>query len=83
MPHILIPLSAAASRGDQILNAASFKKQGFSVVLQDEEVNKESLLGAIKEIEDNRQKYVSAMNGSASADSEEIIFGLIEKTRKQ
>ncbi len=82
-PHILIPLSAAASRGDQILNAASFEKQGFSVVLQDEEVNKESLLGAIKEIEDNRQKYVSAMSGSASADSEEIIFGLIEKTRKQ
>ena len=29
-PNILIPLSAAASRGDQILNARSFEKQGFS-----------------------------------------------------
>ena len=28
-PNILIPLSAAASRGDQILNANSFAKQGF------------------------------------------------------
>ncbi|MEG2350750.1 MAG: undecaprenyldiphospho-muramoylpentapeptide beta-N-acetylglucosaminyltransferase, partial [Hungatella sp.] len=31
-PNILIPLSAAASRGDQILNANSFEKQGFSKV---------------------------------------------------
>ena len=29
-PNILIPLSAAASRGDQILNAESFEQQGFS-----------------------------------------------------
>ena len=28
-PNILIPLSAAASRGDQVLNAKSFKKQGY------------------------------------------------------
>ncbi len=28
-PNILIPLSARASRGDQILNAKSYKKQGF------------------------------------------------------
>ena len=33
-PNILIPLSAAASRGDQILNANSFAKQGFSTVLE-------------------------------------------------
>ena len=32
-PNILIPLSAAASRGDQILNAASFEKQGYSYVI--------------------------------------------------
>ena len=29
-PNLLIPLSAAASRGDQILNARSFQTQGFS-----------------------------------------------------
>ena len=33
-PNILIPLSANASRGDQILNADSFKKQGYSEVLK-------------------------------------------------
>ena len=35
-PNILIPLSAAASRGDQILNAKCFQKQGFSYVIQEE-----------------------------------------------
>ena len=34
-PNILIPLSAKASRGDQILNANSFKKSGYSVVIEE------------------------------------------------
>lgn len=42
-PAILIPLSAAASRGDQILNAKSFEKQGFSYLLEEENVTDESL----------------------------------------
>ena len=32
-PNLLIPLSASASRGDQILNARSFERQKFSMVL--------------------------------------------------
>ena len=32
-PNLLIPLSANASRGDQILNANSFKEHGYSMVL--------------------------------------------------
>ena len=37
-PNLLIPLSANASRGDQILNARSFERQGFSMVLEEEEI---------------------------------------------
>ncbi|HBA97438.1 MAG TPA: undecaprenyldiphospho-muramoylpentapeptide beta-N-acetylglucosaminyltransferase, partial [Lachnospiraceae bacterium] len=46
-PNILIPLSAEASRGDQILNAASFEKQGYSIVIQEENVTNKILLEAI------------------------------------
>ena len=60
-PNILIPLSAAASRGDQVLNAKSFKKQGFSFVLEEEELTADSLLNAVKEVYENRDKYISAM----------------------
>ena len=37
-PNLLIPLSAKASRGDQILNAASFQSQGYSLVLAEEDL---------------------------------------------
>lgn len=53
-PNILIPLSAAASRGDQVLNANSFKKQGFSYVLEEEHLTAESLLKAVQEVYDIR-----------------------------
>jgi len=43
-PNLLIPLSANASRGDQILNAISFKQQGFSSVLPEEDITPETLL---------------------------------------
>lgn len=46
-PMLLIPLSAAKSRGDQILNANLFKKQGFAQVLDEEKLTKESFLQAI------------------------------------
>ncbi len=43
-PNLLIPLSANASRGDQILNAESFERQGFSMVLSEEELAPSILL---------------------------------------
>ena len=43
-PNLLIPLSAKASRGDQILNARSFERQGFSMVLEEEEITETKLL---------------------------------------
>lgn len=46
-PNILIPLSANASRGDQILNANSFQAQGFSYVLEEENLSPETLRSAI------------------------------------
>ena len=42
-PNLLIPLSANASRGDQILNARSFERQGFSMVLEEEEITESTL----------------------------------------
>ncbi|MDD6102318.1 MAG: undecaprenyldiphospho-muramoylpentapeptide beta-N-acetylglucosaminyltransferase [Clostridiales bacterium] len=79
-PNILIPLSANASRGDQILNAESFKKQGFSYVLQDEEVNEKSLTKAIEYVTENRDKYIDAMKKAKASDAFAVIIDLINKT---
>ena len=49
-PNILIPLSAAASRGDQVLNAKSFKKQGFSYVIEERSSQRILCLAPVKEV---------------------------------
>lgn len=78
-PNLLIPLSANASRGDQILNARSFERQGFSVVLEEEEVTKESLLDAVNKLYENRASYMDAMRDSGQHDSINTIVRLIEE----
>lgn len=78
-PNILIPLSRAASRGDQILNAKSYERQGFSKVIEEETLTKESLLSAVKEVYHNRKKYMDAMAGSSHSDGVQIITSLIEE----
>ncbi len=79
-PNLLIPLSAKASRGDQILNAESFRKQGFSAVLEEEEVTTETLTEAVKKLWEERETYKKAMAGSRMTDAVGIITGLIEET---
>lgn len=78
-PNLLIPLSANASRGDQILNARSFERQGFSLVLEEEEVTKESLLDAVNKLYENRASYMDAMRDSGQHDSINTIIQLIEE----
>lgn len=78
-PNLLIPLSAKASRGDQILNARSFERQGFSMVLEEEEITEETLLKTIKELYTNRQAFIDTMAGSSEMDSIRQITSLIEE----
>lgn len=73
-PHLLIPLSARASRGDQILNAASFEKQGFARVLDEDEMTGESMKKEIFALYENRKKYVSAMEHAAAGDGVEAVM---------
>lgn len=76
-PNVLIPLSAKASRGDQILNARSFAKQGFSTVLEEEELTEDTLLEAIQSTYENRQSFIDAMSQSTLSDAVGTVMGLI------
>lgn len=78
-PNLLIPLSAHASRGDQILNARSFERQGFSMVLEEEDLTKEALLESVQSLYVNRASYMDAMRDSRQQDSIDTITGLIEE----
>ncbi len=79
-PNVLIPLSAAASRGDQILNANSFAKQGFSTVLEEENVTDNSLYEAIRNTYENRRQHIEAMEKSHLNNAVETIMKLINES---
>ena len=78
-PNLLIPLSAKASRGDQILNARSFERQGFSMVLEEEELSEETLVSSVHTLYENRGTFIDAMRDSGQHNSIDTIINLIEE----
>ena len=82
-PNLLIPLSAKASRGDQILNARSFERQGFSMVIEEEDLTPESLLEAVQKLYEDRGTFIDAMRDSGQQDSIDTIISLIEEASEK
>ena len=78
-PNVLIPLPAASSRGDQLLNAQSFEAQGFSLVLQEDDITTELLVEKVNELFENRESFYDAMDKSGQMDSIPTIMGLIKE----
>ena len=78
-PNILIPLPASSSRGDQLLNAQSFEAQGFSIVLNEDDLTPELLADKVHELYFTRQTYHDAMSKSGQMDSVQTIMNLIRE----
>lgn len=78
-PHILVPLSLQASRGDQILNAASFARHGFSLVLQEEDLTLAALQRQLELLQEKREQLISAMRQSELGDGTQNVLRVIEQ----
>ena len=78
-PTLLIPLSKNASRGDQILNANSFMKQGFSLVMQEEEINDEAFLNKIDELIQRKDELIKNMNAANDKMGNQAVVDVIMK----
>lgn len=81
-PNILIPLPSATSRGDQLLNARSFETQGFSIVIDEENLDEQLLVEKVQELYCSRQTYIDAMKQSQQLNSIASIMGLISDVVK-
>lgn len=77
-PALLIPLGSNASRGDQILNAESFQRQGFCETLTEDCLTEQNLLDTILKLWCSRSAYIQKMNGSSQSDAIEKITALFE-----
>ena len=79
-PNVLIPLSIKNSRGDQLLNAYSFEKQGFSVVIEDEDMDEDILAERIRQVYRDRDQFISRMQSSGQPDAIQTILDLINSS---
>lgn len=82
-PMLLIPLSRHASRGDQIANALSFKKQGYADVLMEEELTEESFLESVLALYREKDRYVGAMEREANHNPLERLIELLNRAAKR
>ncbi len=78
-PNVLIPLSAEASRGDQILNANSFAEQGFSSVLEEKNLTDDTLYETVISTYENRRQFIEAMDQSHLSNAVSTIIALIHE----
>ena len=78
-PNLLIPLSANASRGDQILNARSFEAQGFSMVIDEDYLSPGLLIEKVHALYGSRQTYIDAMGKSRQTNAIPSILEIINE----
>ncbi|MBP3965542.1 undecaprenyldiphospho-muramoylpentapeptide beta-N-acetylglucosaminyltransferase [Paenibacillus lignilyticus] len=76
-PMLLIPLSKEASRGDQILNAESFRQSGYCEVLQEEELTDEVFLSRLARLYGNRDAIKDRMRQHGQEDAVSRLIALI------
>ncbi|MEK8129723.1 undecaprenyldiphospho-muramoylpentapeptide beta-N-acetylglucosaminyltransferase [Paenibacillus filicis] len=78
-PMLLIPLSRQASRGDQILNAESFARQGYAHVLQEEELTPEALEQELSALQADADAMKLRMAANPYGNGTDSIVSLIER----
>ena len=76
-PALLIPLPLATSRGDQILNAQSFEKRGFSKMLRQEELTEQSLMENLELLEREAETLRGNMEKSGLTNGIENVIAVL------
>ena len=82
-PMLLIPYPKGASRGDQILNAASFERRGLARVMAQESMTAETLAAALIDLLDNGDSLRQALRDAPPADGTQAVLKLIEEIQKK
>ncbi len=81
-PMLLVPYPKGASRGDQILNAESYRARGLAQMLLQENLNRDSLVEAVHTLMDSRETLRAALENAPAADGTMKILALIEEIQK-
>lgn len=82
IPNILIPLPLSQSRGDQILNAESFEKKGYSYVLPQEKLSTRTLTEAVAAVWEKRETYRKCMQEAPDKNGLDAVLKIIIEETK-
>ena len=78
-PHLLVPLPKSASRGDQLENAAFAAAQGWSLVIEEHELNSTTLVAAVAKLDDLSRTIRQRLKTFAARDSTRLIIAELER----
>lgn len=82
IPMLLIPLTLAASRGDQIINANSFQQNGFAHVLLEEDLTSEFFVQSIMKLREAGPVLIDKMKTYESKKARDRVIEIIKETSK-
>ncbi len=82
-PMLLVPYPKGASRGDQILNAESFRKRGLCHVLLQENMTPDTLYQEILNLQKDQQNLVRALTAAPPADGTQAVLRLIHEVERK
>ncbi|WP_042149310.1 undecaprenyldiphospho-muramoylpentapeptide beta-N-acetylglucosaminyltransferase [Paucisalibacillus sp. EB02] len=82
IPMLLIPLSIEASRGDQIINAKSFREKNYARVLEEEELTKEKLVKELDKLVQQAPVIIDKMRMYQSEKSRDRVVQIIKESTK-
>ena len=81
-PALLIPYPLSASRGDQVMNAESFRERKLSRVLMQEDMTPETLVKQIEEVYRDRGQLFEAMAAEPTGNGIDSVLEQIYKYAK-
>lgn len=82
-PMLLVPYPKGASRGDQLLNAESFRSRGLCHVLLQENMTADSLYEALMRLMDEKDTLIQQMNAAPPADGTQAVLKLIHEIERK
>lgn len=83
IPMLLIPLSLEASRGDQIVNARSFKERGYAQVLEEENLNEEKLAQELEQLVKASPVIKDKMKQFEASATRDRVIEIIDQAKKK
>ncbi|OZU87869.1 undecaprenyldiphospho-muramoylpentapeptide beta-N-acetylglucosaminyltransferase [Virgibacillus indicus] len=82
IPMLLIPLSKQASRGDQIINARSFKEKQYAQVLEEEDLTRDSLVKELTKLKEKAPIIRDKMKEYKSEKARDRVIEILKEIQK-